>query len=200
MTDAGPLERLVACLSRLPGVGRRSAERMAFRLAADEGALARELHAVLGEVSANTRFCTRCGGLTTVAAPECRICTDPARERALLCVVEAPSDIQSLERAGGFNGRYHVLMGKISPMHGEGPDDIRLVSLLKRVEEEGVREVILALNTDVESDATASYIAGLLGRRKVAVSRLAFGLPAGSGVAYSDPVTLARALRGRQTL
>ena len=198
MTAVAPLDRLVECLARLPGVGRRSAERMAMRLVRDSGTLLRDLVSALETAESTIEACARCGGVTLKGDNPCRLCTNPARDDATLCVVEDPNDIEKIEESGAFFGRYHALMGKISPMKGTGPRDLRIRTLIERVEEGGVREVVLALNTDVESDATASFLAECLKDKEVTVSRLAFGLPAGSGIMYSDPVTLARALRGRQ--
>ncbi len=191
------LERLAECLARLPGVGRKTAERMAMRLVEDPDGLLRALIAALDAAGATVRFCGRCGAVTTVERDPCRLCTDPGRDDAVLCVVETPSDIAALERSGAFRGRYHALMGKISPMKGEGPEQLRIGALIKRVKAGGIAEVILALNTDVESDGTAAYLADVLRPCNVVVSRLAYGLPAGSGILYSDPVTLSRALKGR---
>ena len=194
------LEHVAQGLAQLPGIGRRSAERMAYRLAEDAAGLLPDMIQALQALRENVRLCTRCAGLTTTKEPVCRLCTSPARDGTIVCVVESPSDIPTLERSGGFRGRYHALLGKISPMHGEGPGDLRLGVLLKRIEAERFDEVLLALNTDVESEATASYISELLREKKVRVTRLAYGLPAGSGIVYSDPVTLARALKGRQPM
>jgi recombination protein RecR len=160
----------------------------------------RELLGALREAQESVRLCSRCGGITTVLEMPCRLCTNPARDGAVVCVVQSPNDIVALERSGSFRGRYHALMGIISPMHGEGPRDLRFQPLLKRMEEEGFQEVILALGTDVESEATASYIEELLKSRKVRLTRLASGIPVGSGIVYSDPVTLARAMKGRHSL
>jgi recombination protein RecR len=192
------VERLVACLARLPGVGRRSAERMAVKLARSRETLLQELASALRDVGEQVRSCSRCGSLTAAGQDPCRLCTDTGREGRTLCVVEDPNDIAPIERSGGFRGRYHALMGKISPMRGEGPSDVRIHGLVDRVRKEGFEEVILALNTDVESDATAGYIAEVLRAERVKVTRLAHGLPAGSGIVYSDPVTLTRAFKGRQ--
>jgi recombination protein RecR len=198
MSAESPLERIVASLSRLPGVGRRSAERMAWRLVLDRERLLPELIDALTAVREGCRCCSLCGSLTSVAEDPCALCTSPRRDGRLLCVVEQPGDILLIERSGGFHGRYHALMGKISPMHGEGPEDLRFGVLLERVAREQFAEVILALSTDVEGDATASFLAEVLRKRGVAVSRLASGLPARSGIAYSDAVTLAKAIKGRQ--
>jgi recombination protein RecR len=195
-----PVERLIACLCKLPGVGRRSAERMALKLARNpEGAL-KDLVAALREVAERVRSCPMCGSLTADGRDPCRLCSDPSRDGRTLCVVEDPGDIALIEKSGGYRGRYHALMGRVSPMRGAGPEDLRIRAMLDRVRSDGVGEVILALNTDVEGDATASYLAELLRREKVKVTRLAHGLPAGSGIVYSDPVTLGMALRGRQEM
>ena len=193
------LDRLAECLARLPGVGRRSAERMAYRLVSAPDRM-RDLREALREAEANVRFCTRCGNITTTGDELCHLCTATGRDDGALCVVEDPGDILSIEKSGAFTGRYHALMGRISPMHGTGPGDLRIESLVARVVGGGVQEVILALNTNVESDATAAYIAEVLKPHKTRVTRIAFGLPAGSGIGYSDSVTLTRAVRGRQTM
>ena len=195
-----PMARLQAALGQLPGVGKRSAERMAMALVCDGSELLHSLIAALQEVEAHMRLCSLCGGLTLKDQDPCALCRDPRREARLLCVVEGPSDILLIERTGAFRGRYHALLGRISPMQGEGIPDRRVEALVRRIEKEGVREVILALDTDVESEATASYLAEVLGQRPVKVTRLAFGIPAGSAIAYSDPITLARALQGRGPL
>lgn len=194
------LDRIAAALGKLPGIGRRSAERMAYRLAWEPEGVMRELGAALRDAQENVRLCNQCGNITTVSEMPCRLCTNPSRDGSLVCVVQDPSDIVALERTGAYKGRYHALMGIISPMHGEGPGDLRLQSLLQRVEKEGFQEVIMALGTDVESEATANYIAELLKGRNVRISRLASGIPVGSGVMYSDAVTLSRAIKGRQNL
>ena len=194
------LDRIAAVLAKLPGIGRRSAERMAYRLAWEPDGLMRELGSVLREAQEQVRLCNRCGSITTAAEMPCRLCVNPARDNSVLCVVQDPSDIVALERSGAYKGRYHALMGIISPMHGEGPADIRLQALLKRVETEGFQEVVMALGTDVESEATAGYIAELLKGKPVRVTRLASGIPVGSGIGYSDAITLSRALKNRQTL
>ena len=194
------LDRLTTALARLPGVGRRSAERMAYRLAWDPDGALRDLLEALREAQAHVRLCGRCGGMTTATEDPCRLCTNPARDRTVLCVVQDPSDIVAIERTGSYKGRYHALMGIISPMHGEGPRDLRLGSLMRRIEDEAFQEVILALGTDVESESTGSFIAELLKAKSVRITRLASGIPVGSGIQYSDPVTLARAIKGRQAL
>lgn len=200
MNDLSCMDRLMAALCRLPGIGRRSAERMALALARDPRGLLQDLAQALQDVGKEACTCVRCGGLTHVAVNPCRLCTDPRRDAAALCVVEDANDILPLEKSSGFRGRYHTLGGRLSPMGGQGPADLRIAALIERVRAEGVKEVILALNTDVESDATASYISERLRGLNVRVTRLAYGLPAGSGIAYSDPITLARAIKGRQEM
>ncbi len=191
------LDDLVACLGRLPGIGRRSAERIAIHIAV-HGGLRNDLAAALGKAGESLCCCSLCGSLTAPEYDPCRICTDPSRDPDVLCVVESPSDVFLLENAGGYRGRYHVLMGRISPMGRQGPDNMRLDALRKRLDTEPVKEVVLALNSDVESEATAAYLRDMLANRPVRISRPAMGIPAGSGMAYSDPVTLARAIRGRE--
>lgn len=191
------LDRLTECLGRLPGVGRRSAERMAVALVRDPEGLLRELAAALVDARRSVATCQSCGSITPVDQQPCRLCTAPGRDAAILCVVEDPNDIALIERSGGFHGRYHALMGKLSPMRGEGFRSLRVAELLARIDREGFREVILATSTDVEGDATASFVAEQLRGRPVTVSRLALGLPARSGIAYADPVTIQRAIAGR---
>lgn len=194
------MDRLIGLLSKLPGVGRRSAERMAMAALRDREGLAASLAHAFSEASSSVAFCRTCGNLTAKTEDPCGLCTDSRRDGTLLCVVEEPTDLLLIERSGAFRGRYHALMGKLSPMKGEGPDQIRVKGLLDRVKAEGIREVLLALNTDVESDATASYLTELLEPLGVSVSRLARGIPTGSGIAYSDAVTLSQAIRHRTRL
>ena len=192
-------DRLAEALGRLPALGRRSAERAALALVSDRARLD-ELRVALEVASENVRLCTLCGAVTAARRNPCALCTDPARDAGILCVVEEPGDILALERAGGFTGRYHALHGRLSAARATGPAELRLRELAERVSSEHVREVVLALGTDVEGDATASYIVEMFRGTGVAVSRLAFGLPADSGIRYSDPVTLKRAFQGRQSL
>lgn len=191
-------ERLVKALRRLPGVGKRSAERMALRIVRDSDGLLRDLSAALRDAGAALTGCSRCGSLTAKDRDPCELCTGAGRDGSVLCIVEEPDDIGVIENSGGFRGRYHALMGKLSPIKGRGPEDLRIRSLVERVKAEDIKEVVLALSTDVEGDSTAHFIAEVLEGKGVKVSRLAFGLPAGSGIRYSDPVTLARAIKGRQ--
>lgn len=197
MSWPSSLTRLIACLSRLPGVGRRSSERMALKIARDPEGLSADLIAALQGVKSAIAACHRCGSITDVSDNPCKLCTSNDRDGSVVCVVEDPLDISAIESSGGFRGRYHALMGKLSPARGDGPENLRIRSLMKRIDDEGFREVLLAVSTDVEGDATAAYLVEALKPKGVRVTRLAFGLPAGSGVMYSDPVTLSRAIRNR---
>jgi recombination protein RecR len=192
-----PVDNLIRALSKLPGLGRRSAERAALALLRKPELLLDTLVTALQEARATVCCCTVCGGFTAREQNPCGLCADTSRDGTLLCVVEEPSDIFAIERSGGYRGRYHALMGKLSPARQTGPADLRLRALVERIERGGVKEVLLALSTDMEGDATAGYISELLGPLGVRVTRLAFGLPADSGVGYSDPLTLKRAISGR---
>ena len=192
-----PIAELERCLSRLPGLGRRSASRAALALVREPARLMEPLVAALRAAQGNVRCCSRCGAFTTVDRDPCDTCTDETRDGSILCVVEEPSDIISIESSGAFRGHYHALGGKLSPVHHVGPEKLRFADLRDRVVREGVREVLLALSTDMDGDATAGYAAEVLKGSGVRVTRLAFGLPADSGIAYSDPLTLKRAITNR---
>jgi len=192
-----PIDNLIRALSKLPGLGRRSAERAALALVRKPDPLLDALVQALQEARATVCCCPVCGGFTSRDRTPCALCADAARDGGLLCVVEEPADIVSIERSGGFNGRYHALLGKLSPSRQTGPAELRLKELGERAASGQLREVLLALSTDMEGDATAGYIAEMLKPYGVRVSRLAFGLPADSGVGYSDPLTLKRAISGR---
>ncbi len=199
MSVLEPLAECIARLSRLPGVGRRSAERMVYRLATGPASLTHDLIQALQNLQAHVTRCTRCGNLTLVEQNPCAICADPRRNARWLCVVPDAAAIASIESTGAFQGVYHCLQGKLSPMQGQDVPPPKVAALLDRIRQEKITEVLLAFDSDVESDATASYLHAQLAAAGVTVTQLAFGLPAGSGLAYSDPVTLARALHGRQT-
>ena len=192
-----PIEELERCLSRLPGLGRRSASRAALALVREPERLLRPLAAALREAESGVRCCSRCGAFTTVDRDPCACCTDETRDGRILCVVEDPSDIVMVEASGGFRGRYHALGGKLSPAHHVGPEKLRFAELQDRVVREGIAEVLLAVSTDMDGDATAGYAAEALKGTGARVTRLAFGLPADSGIAYSDPLTLKRAIANR---
>ena len=189
------IENLVAQLTRLPGIGTRTAQRLAFHLLAvppdEAGALAR----AIVDVKERVRACPTCGNLTEEAL--CRVCADPRRDRTVICVVEQPVDVLSLERTYEFRGLYHVLGGALSPLDGVEPADLRIAGLLARVDEGDVTEVVLATNPTMTGEATAAYLADRL-RDRVAVTRLASGLPVGGDLEYADEVTLGRALSGRR--
>ncbi len=192
------LSSLIASLTRLPGIGPRSAERMALHLIQGEAAEVQQLADNLLRARERVRFCDVCGSLTEKSP--CALCTDPSREAALLCVVERPVDIISLEKSGTFRGKYHVLGGKISPLGGVEPEDLRIGELEKRLGQEPIREVVIALGTDVEGDATSFYLAKRLAREGLKITRIAHGLPAGTGLEFADELTLSRALEGRREL
>jgi recombination protein RecR len=188
---------LLAQLTRLPGVGQRTAQRLAFHILQQPAAEAMALAAALTEVKERVRFCVECGNLTE--EPTCAICLDPRRDRSLICVVEQPVDVVSLERTHEFHGLYHVLGGALSPIDGVDPDDLRIDELLRRVSGDGVGEVVLATNPTMTGEATAAYLADRL-RDRVRVTRLASGLPVGGDLEYADEVTLGRALAGRREM
>lgn len=188
--------KLVEELRRLPGVGPRSAERIAIWLLQSAKADPQALSSALEKAKAEVMSCPTCGFFAT--ADRCAICADHSRE-SVLCVVEQATDVLPLERSGAFKGRYHCLGGKLSPLDNVTPDDLRIGSLLRRIESENVPEVILAPGSDVEGEATANYLAGLL-RGKCQITRIAQGLPAGGGLEHADALTLARALEGRRGL
>jgi len=192
------LGRLIEALRRLPGIGPKTAQRLAFHLLKQPPEAVRELADALLDLKTRVLHCSRCFNITD--EDPCRICADPARDGRLLCVVEEPNDLLALERTGEYRGRYHVLLGALSPLEGVGPDELKVRELLARLEAEGVREVILATNPNVEGDATAIYLAKLLRPLGVRVTRIARGLPVGGDLEYADEVTLTRALQGRQEM
>lgn len=192
-----PIVELEEALARLPGFGKRSARRAALALVKEPTRLADTLMAALRTARERVCCCEKCGAFTTIDEKICRICSDPLRDSTIVCVIEEPSDIIQLESSGAYKGLYHSLGGKIAPSRRMGPENIRIQELMERVEKEGFHEVFLALSTDMEGDATANYITELLIPYHVKVSRLAFGLPIDSGVAYSDPLTLKRAINSR---
>jgi len=191
------VENLVAQLTRLPGVGTRTAQRLAFHLLQVPKPEALALAEAITDVKERVRFCDECGNLTE--EPSCAICLDARRDRSLICVVEQPADLVSLERTHEFRGLYHVLGGALSPLDGVEPEHLRIDELLRRVERNGVVEVVLATNPNMTGEATAAYIADRL-RGRVRVTRLASGLPVGGDLEYADEVTLGRALTGRREM
>ncbi|MFQ5532742.1 MAG: recombination mediator RecR [Candidatus Methylomirabilales bacterium] len=193
---ASPLNRLVDALMHLPGVGAKTAQRLAFYLLKASREEAMRLAEAIVELKEKIRVCERCFNIAE--AEQCVICQDPTRDDSIFCVVEEANDLLAVERTGTFKGRYHVLEGSLSPMEGRGPDQIRAKELLGRVGSGGVKEVILATNPNVEGEATALYLARLLAPLGVRVTRIAHGLPVGGDLEYADEVTLGRALEGRR--
>lgn len=193
-----PVQKLIDELARLPGIGRKSAQRLAFHLLAVEEVDARRLAQAIGELRDQIRPCRRCFNMT--GTEECSICRDPRRDPHVVCVVERPQDIPVVERTQEFQGRYHVLGGAISPINGIGPDQLRFSELKDRVAEEEIQELIAATNPTLEGDATAMYLAQEFKPLGVKVTRLASGLPVGGDLDYADELTLGRALAGRREL
>lgn len=193
-----PLQALIDELNRLPGIGPKSAQRIAFHLLKIPEADANRLATAITEAKARVHWCAVC--FNVCDAELCQFCADDSRDRAVVCVVEEARDIVAIERSGVFKGRYHVLQGAISPIEGIGPDQLRVRELLRRLEDESVTELILATNPNVEGDATASYLARLLKPVGVRVTRLASGLPQGGDLEFADEVTLGHALEGRRDL
>jgi len=192
------INQLITALHRLPGIGPRSAERLALYLVQSDVQEVKNLAQSILAAREKILACSVCGGLTERSP--CGICSHPQRDANILCVVERPTDILSLEKTGSYRGLYHVLGGKISPVNGIGPEDLRIDALEQRAARPGVKEVIIALGSDVEGDATAHYLAQRLSPLHVAVTRLAQGIPVGSGLDFADELTLGRALEGRKPL
>jgi recombination protein RecR len=194
----GPIQDLIDELARLPGIGPKSAQRLAFYLVKAPVEDARRLSGAIVAAKERVRFCRECWSVAE--GDLCRICRDTTRDTSVICVVEEPKDQAAIERAGVVRGRYHVLGGAISPLEGVGPEDLRVQELLDRVQQDGVREVILATNPNLEGNATAMYVAGLLKPIGIRVTRLASGLPVGGDLEYADEVTLGQALEGRREM
>ena len=194
----GPIQDLIDELSRLPGIGPKSAQRLAFYLVKAPPDEAKRLAEAISNAKERISFCKECGNVAE--GDLCRICRDEGRDRTVLCVVEEPKDAATVEKAGVIKGRYHVLGGAISPLDGIGPEDLRVQELLERVERDHVIEVIIATNPNLEGNATAMYVAALLKPLGVKVTRLASGLPVGGDLEYADEVTLSQALEGRREM
>jgi len=191
-----PISALIAALSKLPGIGPRSAERLALHLVQSETGAVRQLAEALVNAREHIQFCSVCGALTEQIP--CSICADSRRDASLVCVVERAVDILSIEKANTYRGKFHVLGGKLSPLNGVEPEDLRITELERRLAAEPVQEIVIALATDVEGDATSFYLAKRLAAKGVKVTRIAHGLPAGSGLEFADELTLSRALEGRR--
>jgi recombination protein RecR len=192
----GPVQDLIDELGRLPGVGPKSAQRIAFHLLAADPIDVKRLTHALTEVKDKVKFCTICGNVSE--EEQCRVCRDPRRDLSVICVVEEPKDVVAIERTREFRGRYHVLGGAISPIEGVGPDDLRIRELMMRLADGTVTELILATDPNLEGEATATYLARLVKEMDLKVTRLASGLPVGGDLEYADEVTLGRAFEGRR--
>ncbi len=192
------IEKLIERLVRLPGIGRRSAERIVAYILDATADETKKLSEAIIKVKENVRFCRVCHNLSE--HDECAICRDPKRDKGLLCVVERPGDATLIERTGTFNGVYHVLMGAIAPLEGRGPTDLKIDSLLARIRQEHIKEVILATDSDIEGETTALYLAKLIKPLGVRLSRIGIGLPVGSNLEYADSATLSMALESRRDI
>ncbi|HEX3798492.1 MAG TPA: recombination mediator RecR [Verrucomicrobiae bacterium] len=193
-----PITSLISALGKLPGIGPRSAERLALHLVQSDAGEVKQLAQALLQSRERIRTCAICGSLTEVEP--CAICSDTRRDSSLICLIERAVDIITIEKSGTFWGKYHVLGGKISPLNGVGPEDLRIGQLESRLEKEPVREIVIALGTDVEGDATSNYLAKRLARPGLKITRIAHGLPAGAGLEFADELTLTHALAGRREM
>jgi recombination protein RecR len=196
MSHPEPLARLIDNLQRLPGIGAKSAQRLAFHILRTPREAADQLCAAVQDVKERVTYCSTCNNITDV--DPCAFCTDDRRERHVICVVEEPQNVAAIEKTREFRGIYHVLMGALSPLQGIGPDDLKIRGLLTRVGEGGVNEVVLATNPNVEGEATALYLARLLKPLGVRVTRIATGIPVGSDIEYADEITMTKAMEGRR--
>ena len=195
---AKPLSNLISELSKLPGIGGKTAQRLAFHILSQDDKDAVALAEAILDAKKNMKYCSVCGNLTDV--DPCSICTDTSRDQSIICVVESPRDVSAMERIREFQGLYHVLHGAISPMDGIGPEDINLKQLIIRLQQNDVREVILATNPNIEGEATAMYSARLIKPSGIKVTRIAHGVPVGGDLEYADEVTLSKAMEGRREL
>ncbi|MBF0506427.1 MAG: recombination protein RecR [Nitrospirae bacterium] len=192
------IENLISQLTRLPGIGRKSAQRLAFFILTMPANEAKAIADAITDVKENAKFCSVCFNIT--ADDPCEICSDPSRDRSRICVVEEPSNILALERTRSYNGLYHVLLGALSPLDGITPDRLKILELAQRVQSGGIQEIILATNPNTKGEMTAQYITEMLRQSGAGISRIAYGLPIGSDIEFADEVTLAKSLEGRRTL
>jgi recombination protein RecR len=195
-----PVNNLISALERLPGIGPKTASRLAFFLLRSPDEISQQLAAALQDIKKATGACRRCFHITLVEQEYCDICQDSRRDESLICVVEDPLDVLAIERTGIFQGRYHVLMGVLSPIEGIGPEDLKIRPLIERIHNEAIREIIIATNPSMEGDATAIYLQKQLHSSGIRITRLARGLPMGGDLEYADQNTLLRALAGRQDM
>jgi recombination protein RecR len=198
MTRSDPLSKLIEQLQRLPGIGAKSAQRLAYHVLKTPREEVEHLADAMREVKDRVTYCSVCSNITDV--DPCFYCTSATRDKRVICVVEEPENVSGIEKTRDFRGVYHVLMGALSPLHGVGPDDLKIKGLLQRVAEGGVEEVILATNPNVEGEATAIYLAKLLKPLGVRVTRIAMGVPVGSDLEYADEFTMHKAMEGRREL
>ena len=195
---AKPLNRLINELAKLPGIGGKTAQRLAFHILSMDDKSAMELAEAISDAKRSMTYCSVCGNLTDT--DPCAICADESRDKSVICVVESPKDVVAMEKIREYRGYYHVLHGEISPMDGIGPDDINLKSLIMRLQDEDVKELIIATNPNIEGEATAMYIARLIKPSGIKVTRIAHGIPVGGDLEYADEVTLLKAMEGRREL
>ena len=195
---AEPMTRLIDELKKLPGIGSKTAQRLAFHILRSSDSDAEALATAVRDVKANLRLCSICNNITDV--DPCVYCSNPTRNQLLVCVVEEPTNIAAIEKTRHFNGSYHVLHGSISPLHGVGPEQLRISNLVRRVESGQVEEIIIATNPTVEGEATAVYLTGQLKRPGLKVTRIAMGIPVGSDIEYADEITMLKAIEGRREL
>jgi recombination protein RecR len=197
-TYTDSVEKLIESLIRLPGIGRRSAERIVNYILGTSKEEIRVLSEAISKVKSSVRFCSICNNLSE--QENCKICQDPRRKKDVICIVEKPSDVTAIEKAGSFNGVYHVLLGSISPLEGKGPQDLKIEGLLERIKQDNIKEIIIATDADIEGETTAIYLTKLIKPSGVRLSRIGLGIPVGSNLEYADSSTLLKALESRRDI